>query len=238
MAITTATSARTNNHAGLIWAIADLLRGDYKQSEYGRVILPLVVLRRLDCVLEPTQGPGPAPASQPSRAASRTSAPVLQAITGIEVYNTSPADPARRSSPTRPRSPATCGPGSRPSTPRPATSSRSSTSTPRSAGSTGRKLLYLVLVEGHRGRPPPRRRQQRRDGLPLRGARSAVLSELSNETAGEHFTPREVIRLMVDLLFIEDDDALRTPGHRAHHARPRLRHRRHALGRRRSTCAS
>jgi hypothetical protein len=37
-------------------------------------------------------------------------------------------------------------------------------------------------------------------------------SELSNETAGEHFTPREVIRLMVDLLFIEDDDALRTPG--------------------------
>ena len=45
----------TKNHAGLIWAIADLLRGDYKQSEYGRVILPLVVLRRLDCVLEPTK---------------------------------------------------------------------------------------------------------------------------------------------------------------------------------------
>jgi type I restriction-modification system DNA methylase subunit len=44
-----------SNHAGLIWAIADLLRGDYKQSEYGRVILPLVVLRRLDCVLEPTK---------------------------------------------------------------------------------------------------------------------------------------------------------------------------------------
>ena len=43
------------NHAGLIWAIADLLRGDYKQSEYGRVVLPLVVLRRLDCVLEPTK---------------------------------------------------------------------------------------------------------------------------------------------------------------------------------------
>ena len=37
-------------------------------------------------------------------------------------------------------------------------------------------------------------------------------SELSNETAGEHFTPREVIRLMVDLLFIEDDDVLQAPG--------------------------
>jgi type I restriction enzyme M protein len=38
-----------------IWSVADLLRGDYKQSEYGRVILPFTVLRRLDCVLEPTK---------------------------------------------------------------------------------------------------------------------------------------------------------------------------------------
>lgn len=41
--------------ANFIWSIADLLRGDYKQSEYGRVILPMTVLRRLDCVLEPTK---------------------------------------------------------------------------------------------------------------------------------------------------------------------------------------
>ncbi|MEJ7697656.1 MAG: type I restriction-modification system subunit M N-terminal domain-containing protein [Candidatus Limnocylindrales bacterium] len=45
----------SNNHAGLIWAIADLLRGDYKPAEYQKVILPLVLLRRLDCVLEPTK---------------------------------------------------------------------------------------------------------------------------------------------------------------------------------------
>ena len=38
--------------ANFIWSIADLLRGDYKQSDYGKVILPLTVLRRLDCVLE------------------------------------------------------------------------------------------------------------------------------------------------------------------------------------------
>jgi type I restriction enzyme M protein len=37
-------------------------------------------------------------------------------------------------------------------------------------------------------------------------------AEISNETAGEHFTPREVIRLMVNLLFVEDDDALTKPG--------------------------
>ena len=36
--------------ANFIWSIADLLRGDYKQSEYGKVVLPLTVLRRLDCV--------------------------------------------------------------------------------------------------------------------------------------------------------------------------------------------
>lgn len=41
--------------AGLIWKVADLLRGDYKQSDYGKVILPLTVLRRLDCVLAPTK---------------------------------------------------------------------------------------------------------------------------------------------------------------------------------------
>ena len=40
---------------GFIWSVADLLRGDYKQSDYGKVILPLTVLRRLDCVLEPTK---------------------------------------------------------------------------------------------------------------------------------------------------------------------------------------
>ena len=40
---------------GFIWSVADLLRGMYKPSEYGRVILPLTVLRRLDCVLEPTK---------------------------------------------------------------------------------------------------------------------------------------------------------------------------------------
>ena len=47
--------AAIKNHSGFIWSVADLLRGVYKQSEYGRVILPLTVLRRLDCVLEPTK---------------------------------------------------------------------------------------------------------------------------------------------------------------------------------------
>lgn len=43
------------NLSSFIWSVADLLRGDCKQSEYGRVILPFTVLRRLDCVLEPNK---------------------------------------------------------------------------------------------------------------------------------------------------------------------------------------
>ncbi|MFB8039625.1 type I restriction-modification system subunit M N-terminal domain-containing protein, partial [Streptomyces sp. NPDC056004] len=44
--------AELANHA---WSVADLLRGDYRQSDYGKVILPFTVLRRLECVLEPTR---------------------------------------------------------------------------------------------------------------------------------------------------------------------------------------
>ena len=48
-------SAQHQRLASFIWQVADLLRGDYKQSEYGKVILPFTVLRRLDCVLAPTK---------------------------------------------------------------------------------------------------------------------------------------------------------------------------------------
>jgi len=44
-----------NEYAGFIWSIAELLRGDYKQADYGKVILPLTVLRRLDCVMAKTK---------------------------------------------------------------------------------------------------------------------------------------------------------------------------------------
>ncbi len=48
-------SQTSNNLASYIWAIADLLRGDFKQSQYGRIILPLTLLRRLECVLAPSK---------------------------------------------------------------------------------------------------------------------------------------------------------------------------------------
>ena len=45
-------SPEIQNLSGFVWSIAEILRGDFKQSEYGKVILPFVVLRRLDCILE------------------------------------------------------------------------------------------------------------------------------------------------------------------------------------------
>jgi type I restriction enzyme M protein len=48
----TQTSTRVQNLGSFVWSIAEILRGDFKQSEYGKVILPFFVMRRLDCILE------------------------------------------------------------------------------------------------------------------------------------------------------------------------------------------
>ncbi|HAD03306.1 MAG TPA: restriction endonuclease subunit M, partial [Desulfuromonas sp.] len=77
--------------SAFIWSVADLLRGDYKQSEYGKVILPFTVLRRLDCVLEATK-----PAVLAEYAAKQTVGlnpePFLLRKAGQSFYNTSPLD--------------------------------------------------------------------------------------------------------------------------------------------------
>ena len=92
-----------DGHSGkvaFIWSIAELLRGDYKRYEYGKVILPLVVLRRLDCVLADTkQAVLDADASLPERLENRE--PALKAAAGQSFYNLSELDfprPAFRSS--------------------------------------------------------------------------------------------------------------------------------------------
>jgi type I restriction enzyme M protein len=82
-------SAAIRTHAAFIWSVADLLRGDYEQSEYGKVVLPMVVLRRLDCVLEPTKQ-----AVLERHRALRGSGienvgPVLEAVSGEQFFNVS-----------------------------------------------------------------------------------------------------------------------------------------------------
>jgi type I restriction enzyme M protein len=79
------------NHAAFIWGVADLLRGDYKQSEYGKVILPLTVIRRLDCVLAPTKEKVLQRHQQLSEKIENLE-PVLQAEAKQQFYNVSPLD--------------------------------------------------------------------------------------------------------------------------------------------------
>src|SRR4029077_6079261 len=79
------------NLSSFIWSVADLLRGDYKQSEYGKVILPFTVLRRLDCVLEPTKEA--VRAEQAARKKQGLNAePFLLRKAKQSFYNTSPLD--------------------------------------------------------------------------------------------------------------------------------------------------
>ena len=198
-----------NNHAGLIWSIADLLRGDYKPSEYGRVVLPLVVLRRLDCVLEPTKEQVRARLSSLGGRVGNVG-PILQAITGIEVYSTSPltlqkilADPSQVAGNLRAWISA-FDPETR--------DVIEKFDFDAQIGRLDRaKILYLVLSKVAEVDLHPDKVSNVEMGY-LYEELIRKFSELSNETAGEYFTPREVIRLMVDLLFIEDDEALRTPG--------------------------
>src|SRR4051794_30806882 len=82
------------NHPALssfIWSVADLLRGDYKQSEYGRVILPFTVLRRLDCVLEATKPAILAEFDAKTKAGLNPEHFLLRKA-GQSFYNTSPLD--------------------------------------------------------------------------------------------------------------------------------------------------
>ena len=80
-----------NNHAAFIWSVADLLRGDYKQSEYGKVILPLTVIRRLDAVLAPTKAKVLERHAQLAGKLDNVD-PVLTSVSGEQFYNTSKLD--------------------------------------------------------------------------------------------------------------------------------------------------
>ena len=79
------------NLSSFIWSVADLLRGDYKQSEYGKVILPFTVLRRLDCVLEPTKE-AVLKEKEKREAANINPEPFLKKKSQQLFYNTSPLD--------------------------------------------------------------------------------------------------------------------------------------------------
>jgi type I restriction enzyme M protein len=200
---------RTPNLSAFIWSVADLLRGDYKQSEYGKVILPFTVLRRLDCVLERTKADVLAEKALREKAGLNPE-PFLLKKAKQHFYNTDPLDlKAVKGDQDN------IGENLRKyvqgfSAPVRDIFERFEFHTQidrlQKAG-----LLYLVTEKFAGINLHP----QAVSNAEMGGVFEELIrkfAELSNETAGEHFTPREVIRLMVNLIFIEDDDALVKPG--------------------------
>lgn len=195
--------------SSFLWSVADLLRGDYKQADYGKVILPFTVLRRLDCVLAPTKAavlaelalrkgmginPEPFVLRKAEQSFANTSTLDLKKLLGdpdqiganlhayIQGFTAAVRDVFERFEfPTQIDRLAKAG------------------------------LLYQVTERFANVDLHPDRVSNHQMGLVFEEL-IRRFAELSNETAGEHFTPREVIRLMVGLLFVEDGEALGKPG--------------------------
>ncbi len=195
-----------------LWGVADLLRGDYKQADYGKVILPLTVIRRLDCVLDKTKAKVLTKHAELKLAKhpEGTVEKMLLRASGVTFYNTSKLDFEKLKGD-------------------PNNIAANLTSYIKGFSPNARdvidqfkfveqiakldesNVLFEVVkrfagVDLHPDKVPNHVMGSIFEELIRKFA------EASNETAGEHFTPREVIRLMVDLLFIEDDRALRTKG--------------------------
>jgi len=196
------------NLSAFIWSVADLLRGNYRPHEYGKVILPFTVLRRLDCVLAPTKAKVLAELVAKTKLGVNPD-PFLLRAAGQSFYNTSALDLAKLLgdqdhikqnlySYLQGFSPA----------------ARDIFERYEFANQIERlakdNLLYLVTEKFANIDLHPESVDNAQMGHVFEEL-IRRFAELSNETAGEHFTPREVIKLMVNLVFIEDDDVL-TPG--------------------------
>ncbi|MDX3640280.1 class I SAM-dependent DNA methyltransferase [Streptomyces sp. MB09-02B] len=194
------------NHA---WSVADLLRGDYKQSDYGKVILPFTVLRRLECVLEPTREKVVETVARFAGQDIDTGL-FLRKASGHSFYNKS--DLTLRKIAADPQNAAKnlqIYVGAFSDNAREVLDKYEFNQQVRKLD--GANLLYQVIgkftdLDLHPDVVPNHNMGYIFEELIRRFA------EQSNETAGEHFTPREVIKLMVNLLVAPDADALSLPG--------------------------
>lgn len=197
--------------ANLIWQIADLLRDPYRPPQYERVMLPMTVLRRFDCVLDDTK---PQVLEEYERWRGRLEGEALDAklnaTAGQRFHNHSGLDFQKLKG-----DPDNLAlhlvsyiRGFSANVQRIFDFFEFETEIERMRESV---VLYLVLskfseVDLHPGAVPNAEMGRIFENLIRR------FNELANETAGDHFTPREVIRLMVSMLFIDDDRFLATPG--------------------------
>ncbi len=193
-----------------IWSIADLLRGPYKPAQYGRVILPLTVLRRLDCVLAPTKDKVLAKAATMKGSKVANIEPILNRAAGQAFHNTSRLDFEKLKG-------------------EPDKIAANLTRYIKSFSPRARAILDYFGFETEIAKLDEANRLymviDRFAGIDLHPDRVLNIemgyifeelirrfNEAANETAGDHFTPREVIRLMVNLLFEPDGDVLTRKG--------------------------
>lgn len=195
--------------SAFIWSVADLLRGDYKPADYGTVILPFTVLRRLDCVLEPTKAAVLAEHQLRSKQGINPEQ-FLKRKAGQSFFNTSPLDLKKLLG-----DPDNIAPnllayihGFSPEVRDIFEKFEFHVQVDKLSRA---KLLYLVTEKFTGIDLHPNQLSNAQMGLVFEEL-IRKFAEASNETAGDHFTPREVIRLMVNLLFVEDDEVLSKPG--------------------------
>jgi type I restriction enzyme M protein len=198
------------DYANFIWSIADLLRGDYKAHEYGQVILPLTVLRRLDCVLAPTKAAVLKRAAGLKARGIKNPELALNRVAGQRFHNTSKYDfPKLLAEPDH------LAPNLSNYIRRFSVKAKDLLDHFRFEEQVERlqrgNILYQVVERFARVDLHPDHVSNVEMGHVFEEL-IRRFAEASNETAGEHFTPRDVIRLMVSLLFVEDSEVLRTPG--------------------------
>ncbi|MGY4858263.1 type I restriction-modification system subunit M [Cryobacterium sp. AP23] len=192
-----------NNNGAFIWSIANLLRGTYKQSDYGKIVLPFTILRRLDAVLEPTKGAvlvefekrknGTIPVEK-----------LLPSVAGHDFYNTSLyAFKKLTGDPANVRANLLNYIDGFSANVRDIFDRYDFAAQIAKLDENG--LLYLVVQKFAGVDLHPDRVSNTEMGLIFEEL-IRRFAESSNETAGEHFTPREVVRLIVSLLFTEHPD--------------------------------
>ena len=193
-----------------IWSVADLLRGPYRPNQYKDVMLPMTVLRRLDCVLEPTKDKVQAKLKTLEGGKVKNVEPLLCRVTGVPFFNTSrytfeklKGDPNNIAA--------------------------NLTNYIKGFSGSAREIIEHFGFEEHIAKLDKADRlfllvskfceidlhPDRVSNIEMGYVFEELIrrfNEASNEEAGDHFTPREVIRLMVNLLFLPDSATLTTKG--------------------------
>ena len=204
-------SQTSNNLAANSWALADLLRGDFKQSQYGRIILPFNLLRRLECVLQDTKPAVLAKYEEVQKMGISEEAQeklLLRATNGLNFFNISRMDLSRLGESGIKDNLESYIQGF-------SKDAREIFEYFNFAEFIGQlndaSLLYKVVQKVRQTDLSPQAISNHDMGLVFEEL-IRRFAESSNETAGEHFTPRDIVRLTTALVFMEDDDALTRPG--------------------------